>query len=184
MERTTSSSTLKIGGKLPEFNLKSTSGDMISESYFEGAKGALVIFTCNHCPYVKGSEKHLLSYVREYLKKGLKVVAVSANDPEKYPEDGFEKMKERALELSLPYPYLFDESQEVAKRFDAACTPECYLFNASLDLIYHGTINDSVRDPAHVKNHYLLEAIKQLFSEETVNPSYVNPIGCSIKWKV
>lgn len=179
MERSEASSVLTIGGKLPSFTLPGTDGDSYSESYFQGGQASLVIFTCNHCPYVKGSEDEMNQVIEKYLDQGLKVLAISANDAEQYPEDSFAKMKEK----SLPYPYLYDESQAVAKSFDAACTPECFLFNAAGELAFHGTINDSPRHQDQVSQSYLAQAIDQVISDGQATPSFVHPLGCSIKWK-
>jgi peroxiredoxin len=184
MEREQPSSTLSLGKQLPDFELPSTSGNRISGTeFFTGAKAALVAFTCNHCPYVKGSELQLIEIAKRHMPNGLRVLTISSNDAAQYPEDGFDKMKEHTRELSLPYPYLYDESQEVAKLFDAACTPEFYLFDGSLKLVYHGTINDSPRDPSKVTKNYLEDAVMQVLEGQTPDPSFVHPLGCSIKWK-
>jgi peroxiredoxin len=168
---------------MPEFRLPSVDGSIIDRSYFDGAQVSLVIFTCNHCPYVKGSEGLLLKTVRPALARGLRVVAISSNDPVQYPEDGFDKMKEKARDLELPFPYCFDESQEVARAFDAQCTPECYLFDGQKKLVFHGAISDSPRDPSKVSREYLAIAIEQALNGGTPDPSFAHPIGCSIKWK-
>lgn len=184
MERSSQSTNFSIGSELPEFSLPNIDGTIVSaRTYFEGAKSALVIFTCNHCPYVKGSEEALNKLVRELLPAGLRVLAISSNDVLQYPEDSFEKMREKSDSLSLPYPYLYDESQEVARQFDAACTPECYLFNADFKLCFHGTINDSPRDPSKASKSYLAHALKQSLAGLNPDPEFVHPIGCSIKWK-
>ena len=183
MERTETSSTCGLGTKMPEFSLPATDGHSYTNSYFDGAKACLVIFTCNHCPYVKGSEKQMNTTIVEHLEAGLKVIAISSNDAEKYPDDSFEKMKEKSSELNLPYPYLYDETQAVAKSFDAACTPECYLFDGDKKLVFHGTINNSPRHPEEATENYLTKAVAQVLSGEAVEPSFVHPMGCSIKWK-
>jgi peroxiredoxin len=184
MERSTVSANFSIGSDLPEFTLPCTDGSNISSrEFFATAKASLVIFTCNHCPYVKGSEAALNNVVRELLPNGLNVLAISSNDAIQYPDDSFDKMKEKAIELNLPYPYLYDESQTVAKLFDAACTPECYLFDKDLKLAFHGTINNSPRDPSKVTQSYLAQAINQVLVGEKAVPEFVHPIGCSIKWK-
>lgn len=180
--RDSESPKLPIGGSMPSFNLKNVNEDYISSENLSG-KAILVIFTCNHCPYVKGSEQALLRTIHEFLPKGLCVVAISANDPIQYPEDSFPEMQKHALLVKLPFPYLFDETQEVAKAFDAECTPELYLFNSDKKLIFHGTINDSPRDPSKVTVNHLEKALNQVFNNEEVNPSFVRPLGCSIKWK-
>jgi len=110
-------------------------------------------------------------------------VAINSNDAVKYPEDGFDKMKEKASAMALPYPYLHDESQDVARMFDAACTPEFYLFDPGVGLVYHGTINDSPRDRARVTKDYLSQAILAVLEKRLPNPQFVHPMGCSIKWK-
>ena len=182
MQRESSSSSFPIGSKMPEFLLPSTDGKVVAPPFFAGARAALVVFTCNHCPYVKGSDQMLLKILKKYSDSDLKTVAISANDALEYPEDSFELMKAKVAELQLPFPYLYDESQEVARKFDAACTPELFLFNSKLELCFHGTINDSPRDPSQVKQDYLSRAIDQVLAGSSCEPSYVHPIGCSIKW--
>ncbi|WKZ57526.1 MAG: thioredoxin family protein [Bdellovibrionota bacterium] len=184
MQRESSSSKFPLGLALPTFKLPNVDGRTIGDEYLRGAKAALVVFTCNHCPYVKGSEQSLVSIVRRFEPAGLRVVAISANDATQYPEDSFEKMKEKSQSMKLPWPYLYDEQQNVAKLFDAACTPECYLFNAKGLLVYHGTINNSPKDPAAATVDYLSPAISQCLESGRCSPDYVHPIGCSIKWKV
>jgi len=183
MERTATSATFSLGSKLPTFDLRNVDGKMVGSSYFTDGKAYLVAFICNHCPYVKGSEEMLINIVRQFEGDGLKTIAISSNDATKYPEDGFDKMREKALAMNLPYPYLYDESQDVARRFDAACTPEFYLFDRDHTLVYHGTINDSPRDPSKVTKEYLSAAIAAVIEGQIPNPQFVHPLGCSIKWK-
>ncbi len=182
MQRAGSSSKLPIGSALPNFSLPNVDGNRIDSSYFANATASLVVFSCNHCPYVKGSEDRLVRIVRDFEQRGLKAVAISSNDADQYPEDSFEKMKEKAAAVRLPYPYLYDASQEVARAFDAACTPECYLFDASGKLVYHGPINDSPKDSSRVTVEQLRTAVEQLLSGTPPSPEYVHPLGCSIKW--
>ena len=184
MERQEKSATFPMGTQLPQFSLTSTDGTAVSQAYFSGAPAALVVFACNHCPYVIGSEKMLFDTIRSYQEKGLKAVIISSNDPVQYPEDSFEKMQQYAREKQFPCPYLFDETQEVAKKFDAACTPECYLFNGAGALVFHGSINNSPRFPDQVKANFLEAALEQAFSGKNPDPAFVHPIGCSIKWKI
>lgn len=183
MQRDSTSFKFPIGAALPSFELPSVDGSRIGSEYFKGAKASLVAFVCNHCPYVKGSENMLIAAVRRYQGEGLKTIAISSNDAAQYPEDSFEKMKEKASALSLPYPYLYDETQQVARSFDAACTPEFYLFDSRMSLVYHGTINDSPRDPSKVTQQYLSRAIEAVLEGKVPEPQFVNPLGCSIKWK-
>lgn len=183
MERNQLSDKFPIGSKLPEFELPNVDGKTLGSAYLGGAKAGLVVFTCNHCPYVQGSEGMLIRIAMRYEKQGLKTLTISSNDPIKYPEDGFEKMKEKAKKLKLPYPYLFDETQGVAKLFDAACTPECYLFDKDGVLVFHGTINDNLKDPGAVGEDFISVAISQVLVGVKPTPAFVHPIGCSIKWK-
>jgi peroxiredoxin len=183
MQRETTSVRLPLGSKLPAFELRAVDGGHVGSDYLRGAKAALVAFLCNHCPYVKGSEDMLISLVKKYQREGLKTVVISSNDASQYPEDSFEKMKEKAAALSLPCPYLYDETQEVARSFDAACTPEFYLFDQSMTLVYHGTINDSPRDPSKVTKDYLSKAVEAVVHGALPDPQFVHPLGCSIKWK-
>ena len=183
MERETTSRTFSLGSTLPEFELPNVDGRKLGSSYLKGSKAALVVFSCNHCPYVKGSEEMLIEIVRRFESQSLKTVAVNSNDSIKYPEDGFEKMREKSDLMKLPYPYLYDENQDVARAFDAQCTPEFYLFNASGELVYHGTINDSPRDRSKVTKDYLSDAIAAVLAGKTPDPNFVHPLGCSIKWR-
>lgn len=183
MQRETASQKFPLGSPLPTFELSNVDGQKLGSEYLRGAPAALVAFTCNHCPYVKGSEEMLVSIVKKFASRGLKTVTINSNDAVQYPDDSFQNMQLKAREMDLPYPYLHDESQAVARLFDAACTPEFYLFDASQRLVYHGTINDSPRDPAKVTKDFLSAAIEQTLSGATPNPSYVHPLGCSIKWK-
>lgn len=184
MQRESASQKFPLGSKLPQFDLPNVDGKNVSSRYFEGAKACLVTFTCNHCPYVKGSEEMLISIVKKFEGQGLKTIAISSNDAVQYPDDSFPHMQAKARAMQLPYPYLYDESQAVAKLFDAACTPEFYLFNASQTLVYHGTINDSPRDPAKVSKDYLSTAIAQTLQGENPSPAYTHALGCSIKWRL
>lgn len=181
--RETVSEKFPLGSKLPSFELPATDGRNLGSAYLSGAKAQLVVFTCNHCPYVKGSEFMLSQIVRKFEREGLKTLAISSNDAAQYPDDSFEKMKEKSQQLGNLWPYLYDESQAVAKKFDAACTPECYLFNSTGTLVFHGTINDSPRDSSKVQADYLSPAISQVLAGIPPQPAFVHPIGCSIKWK-
>jgi thiol-disulfide isomerase/thioredoxin len=183
MERTAGSTKFALGSAMPSFALKNIDGTTIGSEYLKDGRAYLVGFLCNHCPYVKGSEEMLIEIVKRHQPDGLKVVMISSNDAIQYPDDGFEKMQEKARSMQLPYPYLYDESQEVAKMFDAACTPELYLFDHNRVLVYHGTVNDSPRDASKVSKDYLSEAIVSVLEGHTPDPQFVHPIGCSIIWK-
>jgi peroxiredoxin len=183
MERTESSAVFPIGSKLPQFRLKNVDGNLVSSLEVLGtAKALVVVFTCNHCPYVKGSEEYLIETLKKFENEGVRGLAINSNDPVRYPEDSFEKMQEKARAVNLPYPFLLDQDQNVARAFDAACTPECFLFNGEGVLVYHGAINDSHRDSSKVSQNHLGRAIEQLLAGLEVSPAYVHTMGCSIKW--
>ena len=183
MQRASISDKFPIGSVLPSFSLKNVDGRMLGDAYLRGAPASLVVFSCNHCPYVKGSEQMLIETVKKYSGKGLRSVAICSNDAIAYPDDSFEKMKDKAKAQSLPYPYLHDETQNVARAFDAACTPEAYLFNDKGFLVYHGAINNSPKDPSAASINHLEAALEQLFSSKKIEPTFVHPLGCSIKWR-
>ena len=183
MERTEQSAEFVIGSPLPSFSLPGTDGSQYDQEYFADATLSLVVFTCNHCPYVKGSDEMLLGLLREYAPRGLKAVLISANDAQKYPDDSFEMMQKKAKEWDIPCPYLYDESQDVARSFDAQCTPECFLFDASGALIFHGSVSDNPRDPSGVSKQYLRTALDQALGGASPDPAFVHSIGCSIKWR-
>lgn len=184
MQRESLSQIFPLGTSLPDFALPATDGSLISSTdFFSGASAALVVFVCNHCPYVKGSDHEFVEIAKQFGNQGLRIVAISSNDAVAYPEDSFEKMREKAESLNLPFPYLYDESQNVARLFDAQCTPECYLFNSDLTLVYHGAINDSPRDSSRVTRHFLRDAVEQLLKEGSTVLGFSHPTGCSIKWK-
>ena len=183
MQRDTSSDRFPLGSTLPKFELLNVDGRKLGSDFLRDGKAYLVAFACNHCPYVKGSEEMLVSIARHFQPLGLKTVVINSNDAARYPEDSFEKMKDKSLEMDLPYPYLYDETQDVARAFDAACTPEFYLFDADQKLVYHGTINDNPRDKAKVTRDYLSDAISSVIAGNKPDPQFVHPLGCSIKWK-
>ncbi len=184
MERDALSQKFPLGSDLPEFSLIGTDSKTYSQQYFKDAKAALVVFTCNHCPYVKGSEAELYNLIAHANLSGLRALLISSNDAEQYPEDSFELMQKKHSEQKLPFPYLYDADQSVARLFDAQCTPECYLFNQTGQLVYHGALNDSPRDASKVMRRSLSTAIDQVLAGNTIVSAFEHPIGCSIKWKV
>ena len=183
MQRDTRSQKFPLGSGMPGFSLPNVDGRTLGNDFFQGAKAALVVFTCNHCPYVRGSEQMLIEIVRKFESRGLKTLSISANDAEQYPEDSFEKMKEHAQQLKLPYPYLYDESQQVARAFDAACTPECFLFDADMRLVYQGALTDRPKDLGAARQDFLSPAIEAALQGAKPRPDFNHPIGCSIKWR-
>lgn len=175
---------LKIGNTLPEFkNLKGTDGKTYDSDTFQDASYLLVVFSCNHCPYVKAYEDRIITFTKEYKQKGLETLYINSNEDENYPEDSFEEMVKRAKEKSFPFPYVRDEDQSVARAFGATHTPEFFLFDGERTLRYHGRFDDNWKEPENVQHHYLHEAIDALIGGEEVAEPEVYSIGCTIKWK-
>jgi peroxiredoxin len=177
---------LPLGTTAPKFKLYDTvSGKYLSFDELKGPKGTLVMFICNHCPYVKHVNQELVRLGNDYMPKGIGFIAISSNDVVRYPDDSPEKMKEVAEKLGYPFPYLYDETQETARAYQAACTPDFFLFDAGDKLVYRGQLDDSRPGndiPVTGKDlrkalDYLLEG--KIIPEEQQKPS----IGCSIKWK-
>ncbi|MBL7662180.1 thioredoxin family protein [bacterium] len=183
MERLAEGLKLKLGNPAPYFSLKATDGRVYSLADFANKQVLVTIFTCNHCPYAQAYETRLVELARFYQPRGVQFIAICANNADAYPEDSFEKMVEKAKALALPYPYLQDVDQNVAKAYDAQCTPEVYMFNAERKLIYHGRIDDNYQEPEKVTVHSLRDALDAVLSGEAPNPALTSAVGCSIKWK-
>ncbi|TVQ60975.1 MAG: thioredoxin family protein [Phycisphaerales bacterium] len=149
----------------------------------KGRRGALVIWMCNHCPYVVGSATRIAGLAYEYMPKGLGVVGICSNDASTHPEDSAEKMAEYAAKWRLPFPYLRDESQEAARAYGAERTPEIFLLDAAGVCVYEGAIDDSPKDAIAVKDQPLRDAIEDLLAGKPVRRPQVASIGCTIKWK-
>ena len=178
-----STETLKLGSKLPDFNLPSTDGKNYSVDSFADKKALIVIFSCNHCPYVIAYEERMKQIQEDYSLKGVAIVAINSNDDKEYPDDSFENMKKRADEKNFNFPYLRDESQEIAKAFDATHTPEIFLFDEKRELAFHGKIDDNWQEPEKAKSKYLREALDELLEGKEISVPETFTIGCTIKWK-
>ena len=181
----TLSNMLALGTTAPDFNLPDTvSGNMLSLNDLKSDKATVVMFICNHCPYVIHINQALVKLVSEYKAKGVSFVGISSNDVENYPQDGPDKMKEHAEDVGYSFPYLYDESQDVAKAYDAACTPDFYVFDKDLNLVYRGQIDGSRPGSGiPVTGHDLREALDAVISGQPA-PSLQKPsMGCNIKWK-
>jgi len=175
---------LNIDSQLPQFtNLKGIDGKIYGSDTFADAPYLLVVFSCNHCPYVKAYEDRIINFVKEYKEKGLAMLYINSNEDQNYPEDSFDEMVKRANEKHFPFPYVRDESQSVAKAFGATHTPEFFLFDKDRKLRYHGRFDDNWREPDKATRHYLKEAIDALIEGEEVPEPEVHSIGCTIKWK-
>lgn len=171
------------GWKAPTFHLKGTDGKIHALNDHLGKNGTLIVFMCNHCPYVIAILDRLVRDAKDLEALGINTIAINSNDPIQYPDDSFENMKKMAK--SLPFPYLFDETQNVAKQYDAQCTPDFFGFNAHLELQYRGRL-DASRKQAADKNvrRDLFEAMKQVATTGHGPTEQVSSMGCSIKWKV
>lgn len=177
------SESIKLGSPAPDFELQSVDGNTYSLSSFAGAKALVVMFICNHCPYVKAIEDRYIALQRDYGEKGVQLVGICANDPSDYPEDLPQNLKRRWQEKEYGFPYLVDETQEVAKAYDAVCTPDLYVYDSEQKLAYHGRLDDSWEDASKVTQQDLREALNALLAGEKPNAEQIPSMGCSIKWK-
>lgn len=178
------STMLELGTRAPDFSLVDVvTGEEVTRDPFNGKKALLVIFICNHCPYVKKIKEGLVAYAEEYMPKGVGIVAISSNDVKNYPEDGPDKMREDAKRLGYRFPYLYDETQDVAKAYRAACTPDFFLFDSNQELVYRGQFDDSrPNDGKPVTGRDLREATDRVLAGEPVSEEQMPSIGCNIKW--
>jgi len=173
-----------FGWQAPDFTLPSTEGKPVSLADVRGEKGTLVMFICNHCPYVLAVLDRIVRDAGDLQQLGVGVVAICANEAASYPADGFEEMKTMARKRQFPFPYLHDESQAVARAYDAVCTPDCFCFNAKDELQYRGRLDASRREAAagDVRRD-LFEAMRQVAESGRGPREQIASMGCSIKWK-
>ncbi len=180
----TESTMLELGIQAPNFNLLDTKHNQVSLADFKDAKGLLVIFMCNHCPYVIHLRDALAELSKEYQARGLAVVGINSNDASNYPDDSPEKMAEEVATQGYTFPYLYDESQDVAKAYMAACTPDFFLFDADKKLVYRGQFDDSrPRNDVPVTGADLRTAIDALLIGTAIPAEQKPSMGCNIKWK-
>jgi peroxiredoxin len=174
-----------LGSALPKFRLQDvTSGRSVSESDYSDAPALLVVFLCNHCPFVKHIRSGLASFARDYQERGLAVVAISSNDTNAYPQDGPDGMREEAQSAGYSFPYLFDETQEIAKAFQAACTPDFFLYDRDRRLAYRGQFDASrPSNQVPVMGSDLRAAADALLAGRKPTAQQTPSIGCNIKWK-
>ena len=173
----------KIGDKATDFKLKSVDGKTYGMSDFKDAKGFIVVFTCNHCPFAVKYEDRINALAKKYKSQGYVLLAINPNDPEIQPADSFELMKVRAKEKGFAFPYLFDEGQKIYPQYGATKTPHVFLLDKNRIVKYIGAIDDNVDSPNDVKEKYLENAIAALESGKTPSPETTKAIGCSIKAK-
>ena len=181
----TPSNMMPLGTSAPEFSLLDTvSNNTLSLQQLKGPKGTVIMFICNHCPFVVHVNPELVKLAHDYSKKGIDFIAISSNDAVNYPQDGPDKMTSHAKENSYPFPYLYDETQDVAEAYDAACTPDLYMFNADLKLAYRGQLDDSrPGNGIPVSGSDLRNAIDAIINRNDVDSLQKPSIGCNIKWK-
>ena len=181
----TASNMLPLGTKAPHFTLIDTKdGQQKSLTELKGNKGTLVCFICNHCPFVIHINDELVKLANDYASKGISTIAISSNDVVNYPQDGPELMKKHAKDNHYPFPYLYDETQEVAKSYEAACTPDFFLFDTNLKLVYAGQMDDSrPGNDKPVNGKDLRAAMDALIANEPIASNQKPSMGCNIKWK-
>lgn len=181
----TPSNMLPLGTKAPDFELCDVNtGEKISLNSFEGATGLVVMFLCNHCPFVVHLAEELSEFARSYQAENVAFVAISSNDVATHPEDSPDKMKEFAERYDFDFPYLYDETQEVAKAYDAACTPDFYLFNDKWELVYRGCFDSSrPQSDIPITGNQLGMAIEALINSEPISEDQKPSVGCNIKWR-
>ena len=175
-----------IGDLALDFNLKNIDGKMVSLTSYHDVKGFIVVFTCNHCPYAKSYENRIMALDVKYAAKGFPVIAINPNDEKAYPEDSFENMKKRALDKKYTFPYLLDETQQIAKAYGAKATPHVYVLNKTnkgLDVSYIGAIDNDTEDINEGKIKYVANAVDALIAGKKPQITQTKAIGCSIKWK-
>jgi peroxiredoxin len=181
----TASTMLPLGTVAPDFSLHNVvNNELVTPTSFPQAKGLLVIFMCNHCPFVLHLRKALADFGREYQAKGLAIVGISSNDVIAYPQDGPDKMKIEHAQAGYTFPYLFDSTQGVAKEYHAACTPDFFLFDKSRKLVYRGQFDDSrPKSDIPITGADLRAACDAVLAGKPVNPDQAPSIGCNIKWR-
>lgn len=181
----TPSNMIPLGSNAPKFTLPDVvSGNMAALQDLKSDKATVIMFICNHCPFVKHVQNGLIALAKDYIPKGVAFIAISSNDVEGYPDDSPEKMKAIAQEKGYPFPYLYDESQDVAKAYKAACTPDFYIFDSDMKCVYRGQLDDSrPSNDTPVTGTDIREALDNLLSGKPVSEDQKPSIGCNIKWK-
>jgi peroxiredoxin len=179
----TESRDLALRMPCPDFRLRSVDGKTCARDDFGEKPVLVVMFICNHCPYVQAVEDRIIELNRDYAPRGVQLVGICSNDPTDYPDDRPERLLERWRKKGYGFPYLVDETQDVARAFAAVCTPDIYVFDRDRKLAYHGRIDDDWQQPARVKRRELAAALDALLAGQRPAREQVHSIGCSIKWK-
>jgi peroxiredoxin len=176
--------TLKTGSSMPEFDLKGIDGKNYSTNTYNNKKALVIIFSCNHCPYVQAYEERIISIQKDYEERGVTLLAINSNDATQYEEDSFQNMVKRAEEKGFNFAYLRDEDQEVARKIDASHTPEVFVFDDKRKLVYHGKIDDNWKEPEKVNSKYLRSALDEMLAGKEISVPETYSIGCTIKWRL
>ena len=174
--------TLQIGDKSPDFKLPATDDKTYQLSDFDDANTLVIFFTCNHCPYVIGSDEVTRKTVEAFSNKGVRFVGINANSPVSHPSDSFDNMVRRMDQYSFPWLYLYDRSQEIASAYGAQRTPEFFVLNEKRELVYTGRATDSPRDASGITARDLERALMELTEGKSVSTAMTDPVGCTIKW--
>lgn len=175
--------TLEIESRAPDFTLKGTDGKFYGLNDFSGDQTLVIFFTCNHCPYVLGSDETTRETATKYKEAGVRFIAINSNSPNTYPEDSFENMVKRMDEYRFPWVYLYDETQEIAIAYGALRTPHFFVFNTERRLVYTGRGVDSPRDISRMTVNDLDRTLSELTTGRRVSVPITNPIGCTVKWE-
>jgi peroxiredoxin len=183
MVLTKSVGNLKPGEKAIDFNLKGIDGKVYSIENFKESKALLIIFMCNHCPYVRAKIEMIKALQEKYKENGLTIVGINSNESENYPEDSFEGMVETAKQKEFNFIYLHDDTQEIAKAYGASCTPDPFLFDAEQKLVYHGRLNNQMEPDQEPTEQDMDEAIQSVLAGKRPKHEFLFSLGCSIKWK-
>lgn len=176
----------KVGDTVKDFSLKNIDGKMVSLKDNSSAKGAIIIFTCNHCPYAKAYEQRVMELDKMYSGKGFPVIAINPNDPVAVPDDSYDNMVKTAKLKGYTFPYLIDDTQQVARQFGAARTPHVFVLNKTdkgYEVAYIGAIDDNTEDAGAVNHKYVQDAVNALLSGKNVPVTETKAVGCTIKWK-
>jgi peroxiredoxin len=172
-----------LGTPCPDFALPTVDGGRAARDNFRDKAALVVMFICNHCPYVQAVEDRLIALAREYAPKGVQLVGICSNDPTSYPDDAPPRLLARWREKRYGFPYLVDASQEVARAFDAVCTPDLYVYDGARRLAYHGRLDDNWKEPGKVTHRDLAAALDAILAGSAPAREQIPSIGCSIKWK-
>ncbi|MDX2444626.1 MAG: thioredoxin family protein [Bacteroidales bacterium] len=175
--------TLKIGSKAPDFYLPATDGNSYSLDDFAKNDILVVFFTCNHCPYVIGSDEITRKTAEKYASNGVRFIAINSNSPNTYPVDDFSNMVKRMEQYKFPWLYLADANQDTARNYGALVTPHFYVFDKERKLVYTGRATDSPRDASRISVNNLDDTLKDLIADKTISIPLTNPIGCNVKWE-